>query len=70
MTPPLYDAFFRRPNFLVLIYRDNSTTTLVIRHFKGPVCHIIEAIDVCKWWDPHEGFVLGPGSTVVNSSLD
>jgi hypothetical protein len=41
-----------RPNFLVLIYLHITTMTLIIRHFLGPICHIIEVINVHKWWDP------------------
>lgn len=25
---------------------------LVIQHFLGSICHIVEVIDVDQWWDP------------------
>lgn len=42
-----------RSNFIVLIYFHYATTmTLVIQQFLGSICHIVEIIDVRKWWDP------------------
>jgi hypothetical protein len=55
---------FGWPNFVVLIYLHTTTMTLVIRHFLGPICHIIEVINGYKWWDP----LLFQGSYVINTS--
>jgi hypothetical protein len=53
-----------QPNFLVLICLHTTTRTLVIRHFLGPICHIIEVINVYKWWDP----LVFQGSYVTSTS--
>jgi hypothetical protein len=36
------------------------TMMLVIQHFLGLICHIMDVINVHKWWDPHvfQGLVL------------
>jgi hypothetical protein len=53
-----------QPNFLVLIYLHTMTTMLVIQHFKGLICHIIEENIVHTWWDPH----VFQGSYVISTS--
>lgn len=49
----------RWPNFVVLTYLHTMTTAttmttmFVIWHCIGPIRHIIEVINVHKWWGPH-----------------
>ena len=48
---------------LVLIYLHNITMMLIIRHFVGLICQIIEVIIVHKWWGPH----VFQGSRVIST---
>jgi hypothetical protein len=41
------------PYFFVLTYLHIMTMTLVIWKFVGLICHIIEVINLHKWWDSH-----------------
>ena len=47
--------------FLLWNYLHITTTTFVLWHCLSSICHMTEAIDVHKWWDPHNGYVLGLG---------
>lgn len=50
------------PNFLVLIYPDNTTMMLMIQHFLGLICHMLEVIHVHPW-----GAHMYLGSNVINT---
>jgi hypothetical protein len=66
-----------QPNFLVLIYVDIITMTLVIRHDLGLICHLLEIInvsnggihteDLCFDWKVQGEFINQPLLTYAPS---
>ena len=47
----------------MLIYFHTTIMILVIQHFLGSICHIVEVIDVDQWWDP----LVFQGSYVIST---